>query len=463
MVLSPWLFRNDTLTPRSFESCEPVGFYLAMSPSASGIKQWLQWLIALSLIDAAIANCYYPNGTDRNEGFPNDTYFPINPGDDFSMCCSHLGDKPRSDGLCANADGSVIWRESCTDRTWSSPKCIKLCAGASPGNAETSLLSRNYKHPDWDFRHEQLTRNRPPDGQRRAGDALRGWKLLLRRPLTGVFLLQPGSWSLSKRWNHPGSPSDLDTRFVSLLAITISLPNHHRLPYRHYNTSSVVHYTCHFAAEIEYQWGRNSRDRCWRPCRNRLAPCSRVVCMFQTKKGQECRAERDGATTRTNSIGRRLGPVLRGRDQGGTPRSSGFIYWGIQQIGTTSRTSQLDCRQVRTGYSTRTVPSGNAVTMSAVVLRTGADLPIAVEHVATICLSIRPLDPTTVYSNRHATFGTVPSRCLFSCPRPIVESLWFSELALGVYACRIVYDIMSDWRKSTSSYSTPCRIWLDYS
>ncbi|KAI4222344.1 MAG: hypothetical protein LQ349_007648 [Xanthoria aureola] len=103
-----------------------------MSPSASGIKQWLQWLKALSLIDAAITNCYYPNGTDRNEGFRRDTYFPINPGDDFSMCCSHLGDKPRSDGLCANADGSVIWRESCTDRTWSSPKCIKLCAGASP-------------------------------------------------------------------------------------------------------------------------------------------------------------------------------------------------------------------------------------------------------------------------------------------------------------------------------------------
>lgn len=339
-----------------------------MSPSASGIKQWLQWLKALSLIDAAITNCYYPNGTDRNEGFRRDTYFPINPGDDFSMCCSHLGDKPRSDGLCANADGSIIWRESCTDRTWSSPKCIKLCAGPRPGNAASSLLSRNYKHPDWNSRHEKLTGNRPPDGQRRAGDALLRWKLLLRRPLTGFFLLQPGSWSLSKRWNHPGSPSDLDTRFVSLVAITISLPNHHRLPYRHYNKSSVVHYTCHFAAEIEYQWGRNSRDRCWRPCRNPLAPCCRVVSMFQKKKSQQCSAERYGATTGTDTIVRRLGPVLWRRDQGGTPRSSRFIYWGIQRVGTTGRTSQLDCRQVRTGYSTGTFPLGNAVTMSAVVL-----------------------------------------------------------------------------------------------
>ena len=92
-------------------------------------------LTILCTIRTSTANCYFPNGTDRNEGFPNDTYFPINPGDDFSMCCSHLGDQPRSDGLCRNSDGTVIWRESCTDRTWQSPKCIKLCAGASPGTS----------------------------------------------------------------------------------------------------------------------------------------------------------------------------------------------------------------------------------------------------------------------------------------------------------------------------------------
>lgn len=98
-----------------------------------GTYRYLQALTILSAIGAASANCYYPNGTDRNQGFPTDTYNPINPGDDVSMCCSDLGDKPRSDGLCANAEGSVIWRESCTDRTWQSPKCIKLCAGSAPG------------------------------------------------------------------------------------------------------------------------------------------------------------------------------------------------------------------------------------------------------------------------------------------------------------------------------------------
>ncbi|KAI4290367.1 MAG: hypothetical protein L6R35_000356 [Caloplaca aegaea] len=107
-----------------------------------GTYRYLQALTILSAIGAASANCYYPNGTDRNQGFPTDTYNPINPGDDVSMCCSDLGDKPRSDGLCANAEGSVIWRESCTDRTWQSPKCIKLCAGSAPDTNESPGVGR---------------------------------------------------------------------------------------------------------------------------------------------------------------------------------------------------------------------------------------------------------------------------------------------------------------------------------
>lgn len=91
-------------------------------------------LAVLALITVVSATCYLPNGIDRNKGFPNATYFPISSGDGFSMCCSKLGDKPREDGLCENFDGSVIWRESCTDRTWQSPKCIKLCADTSEGN-----------------------------------------------------------------------------------------------------------------------------------------------------------------------------------------------------------------------------------------------------------------------------------------------------------------------------------------
>ncbi|KAL8923492.1 MAG: hypothetical protein Q9172_003099 [Xanthocarpia lactea] len=94
-------------------------------------RLFVRSLAGLSTIVAVSADCYYPNGTDRNQGLPEDRYLPINTGDDFSMCCTILGDKPRSDGLCENAAGTVIWRESCTDRTWQSPKCIKLCASSS--------------------------------------------------------------------------------------------------------------------------------------------------------------------------------------------------------------------------------------------------------------------------------------------------------------------------------------------
>ena len=33
----------------------------------------------------------------------------------------------RSDGLCANAGNNAIWRSACTDYSWQSPECIKLC------------------------------------------------------------------------------------------------------------------------------------------------------------------------------------------------------------------------------------------------------------------------------------------------------------------------------------------------
>ncbi|KAL8895610.1 MAG: hypothetical protein Q9207_008094 [Kuettlingeria erythrocarpa] len=49
-----------------------------------GAKYQLQILTVLSVIGAATANCYYPNGTDRNQGLPTDVYLPINPGDEFN-------------------------------------------------------------------------------------------------------------------------------------------------------------------------------------------------------------------------------------------------------------------------------------------------------------------------------------------------------------------------------------------
>ncbi|KAL8838126.1 MAG: hypothetical protein Q9170_002267 [Blastenia crenularia] len=55
-----------------------------MFPCSLGFTRYLKGLTVISAISTAAANCYYPNGTDRNLGDPNDTYYPINPGDDFN-------------------------------------------------------------------------------------------------------------------------------------------------------------------------------------------------------------------------------------------------------------------------------------------------------------------------------------------------------------------------------------------
>ena len=78
----------------------------------------------------AFASCYFPNGTDVNAVLPTEVYQPCDAGDEDSMCCAlnrPNPDKCRSDGLCLSTYDGNIWRETCTDRSWKSPKCIKLC------------------------------------------------------------------------------------------------------------------------------------------------------------------------------------------------------------------------------------------------------------------------------------------------------------------------------------------------
>lgn len=119
-------------------SCPPLDFgkmtlcAIAMPRSFLNYSFLLLSPGLLAGITTASANCYYPNGTDRNSGLSNIQYAPINTGDNYSMCCAAT-DKPRSDGLCENQPGTIIYRESCTDQSWQSPKCIKLCAGSNNG------------------------------------------------------------------------------------------------------------------------------------------------------------------------------------------------------------------------------------------------------------------------------------------------------------------------------------------
>lgn len=110
---------------------------LRQMSAALAMKLFHPLLMVLSLHSSRTsASCYYPNGSDTNLFRSTDVYVPCNAGDDVSMCCAlnrNLPDKCRSDGLCLSTWDTNIWRDSCTDRTWNSPKCIKLCTqGTGP-------------------------------------------------------------------------------------------------------------------------------------------------------------------------------------------------------------------------------------------------------------------------------------------------------------------------------------------
>ncbi|KAL8885102.1 MAG: hypothetical protein Q9215_006987 [Flavoplaca cf. flavocitrina] len=107
-----------------------------MAPSPSRQRNRLvATTIFLHIVAFASANCFLPNGTDRNSILWDShgiDYQPSgygSPSDDFQMCCAtnnrETPDVPRKDGLCNDLAG--IWRESCTDPTWKSPSCVKLC------------------------------------------------------------------------------------------------------------------------------------------------------------------------------------------------------------------------------------------------------------------------------------------------------------------------------------------------
>ena len=81
--------------------------------------------------------CYNPNGENRNT-LANATdgwfYAPCDNAAEVSMCCA-IGpgrdgsqDVCLESGLCSNAliPSDTLWRESCTDITWSDPACLKL-------------------------------------------------------------------------------------------------------------------------------------------------------------------------------------------------------------------------------------------------------------------------------------------------------------------------------------------------
>ena len=87
-------------------------------------------LIIASCFAAAPA-CYYPEGNLAVDQVPCNAAV-ANKGENASACCNNDGNSYcTQNGLCLQ--GGVLYRSSCTDKSWQSSKCPQLCTdGTSP-------------------------------------------------------------------------------------------------------------------------------------------------------------------------------------------------------------------------------------------------------------------------------------------------------------------------------------------
>jgi hypothetical protein len=104
---------------------------MTLVPSVSSLRSLaLVFLITISPVLCQI--CYYPDGTAHVAD-----YQPCHTGR-VSMCCATNRTGPganicRSDDLCietgttTNPGTNHVWREGCTDPSWTDPACLKLC------------------------------------------------------------------------------------------------------------------------------------------------------------------------------------------------------------------------------------------------------------------------------------------------------------------------------------------------
>ncbi|THV53493.1 hypothetical protein BGAL_0049g00280 [Botrytis galanthina] len=89
---------------------------------------FIGWLVGL-----VEGQCYSYEGVEMDP-----TYRPCNGSVPVSMCC-HLGNSDNGGDECGSGStyglcgisGTQLWRESCTDKTWQSPQCLRLCVGAN--------------------------------------------------------------------------------------------------------------------------------------------------------------------------------------------------------------------------------------------------------------------------------------------------------------------------------------------
>lgn len=84
------------------------------------------WLVLFFQIfcSSVHATCYLPNGNEHT--MPNVKFFECDSSQKYTMCCG-TGDRCRSDGLCDSLFYERVFRNGCSDPTWQSPNCVKLC------------------------------------------------------------------------------------------------------------------------------------------------------------------------------------------------------------------------------------------------------------------------------------------------------------------------------------------------
>lgn len=90
------------------------------------------------------AKCYFPNGKEMQ--MPRVEFVECDSSQKHTMCCGK-DDRCRPDGLCDSIWYGKVFRNGCTDPTWKSPSCVKLCdkgfLDVSVWNGEVKDLSNS--------------------------------------------------------------------------------------------------------------------------------------------------------------------------------------------------------------------------------------------------------------------------------------------------------------------------------
>ncbi|KAI0164164.1 hypothetical protein GGR57DRAFT_452610, partial [Xylariaceae sp. FL1272] len=109
---------DELLISCQFHACSLLIPLSAISVRAVMASKSLALMLASSQLSAAI--CFDANGNE------NAHFFPCNPSDDISVCCSDT-DYCLDNGLCLDAGGDNMFNvQGCTSRNWDSP-CKQYC------------------------------------------------------------------------------------------------------------------------------------------------------------------------------------------------------------------------------------------------------------------------------------------------------------------------------------------------